>query len=99
MATCEYCGNHYDNAFEVIMNGRRHVFDCFECAIQMLATTCSYCGCRIMGHGATCEDAVFCCANCASQYEETAFREGSTESVDPAGAILYSLLGAASGSV
>ncbi len=34
MAQCEFCGNDYYLAFEVVAAGNRHVFDCFECAIH-----------------------------------------------------------------
>ncbi len=37
MGVCEQCGNEYDKTFDVMMNGRKHTFDSFECAIQMLA--------------------------------------------------------------
>ena len=37
MARCETCGNDYDKAFEVTMNGTTHTFDSFECAIHALA--------------------------------------------------------------
>jgi hypothetical protein len=37
MPTCETCGNDYDKAFQVTMNGQAHTFDSFECAIQALA--------------------------------------------------------------
>ena len=33
MARCETCGNDYDKAFQVTMNGSSHTFDSFECAI------------------------------------------------------------------
>ncbi|HLF26695.1 MAG TPA: hypothetical protein VJG32_10185 [Anaerolineae bacterium] len=67
MARCEVCGNDYDKAFEVILAGRRHVFDSFECAIHSLAPTCRHCGCRIMGHGIEAGNGFFyCCAHCAS---------------------------------
>ena len=36
MAQCERCGNDYDKTFEVIMGGRSHAFDSFECAIREL---------------------------------------------------------------
>ena len=49
--TCEVCGNEYDKVFEVHMDGKVHVFDSFECAIQALAPTCANCGSRIIGHG------------------------------------------------
>lgn len=34
MGVCETCGNEYDKAFQVTKEGRTHVFDSFECAIQ-----------------------------------------------------------------
>ena len=65
MGTCETCGNTYDKAFEVVMGGKKHVFDSFECAIQALAPRCVHCGCRIIGHGVEQEGAIYCCAHCA----------------------------------
>jgi hypothetical protein len=66
MAVCEVCGNDYQRTFEVIVGGRSHVFDSFECAIHRLAPTCEHCGCRILGHGIEARDGTFyCCANCA----------------------------------
>jgi len=65
MATCEVCGNSYEKAFTVTMEGRDHTFDCFECAIHALAPACSHCGCRVIGHGVDEAGHVFCCANCA----------------------------------
>src|SRR3982751_2132806 len=50
MPRCDTCGNEYDKAFQVVMNGRTHTFDSFECAIHKLAPTCKHCGCRIIGH-------------------------------------------------
>jgi hypothetical protein len=50
MAECEVCGNDYDKSFEVIMAGKPHVFDSFECAIHALAPKCGHCGCQIVGH-------------------------------------------------
>jgi hypothetical protein len=55
MKTCEVCGNAYDKAFTVTLDGRSHTFDSFECAIHALAPECSHCGCGTM----------FCCAHCA----------------------------------
>jgi hypothetical protein len=66
MAKCDVCGNDYDKAFQVTMRGQTHTFDSFECAIHMLAPTCSHCGCRIIGHGVEASGTMFCCANCAS---------------------------------
>jgi hypothetical protein len=67
MAMCELCGNDYDKAFTVTMGGATHTFDSFECAIHVLAPTCSHCGCRIVGHGMESGGRFFCCAHCAKQ--------------------------------
>jgi hypothetical protein len=64
---CETCGNLYDKAFQVVLAGRSHTFDSFECAIHALAPTCGHCGCRILGHGTEGNGAYFCSAHCASQ--------------------------------
>ena len=65
MGTCEVCGNEYDKAFEIRINGQRHTFDSFECAIQTLAPICKHCSCRIIGHGVEVGDQMFCYAHCA----------------------------------
>ena len=67
MAKCEMCGNDYSRSFEVVVGGKRHAFDSFECAIHMLAPTCDHCECRIIGHGIEAGDRFFCCASCARQ--------------------------------
>ena len=64
---CEVCGNDYDKAFTVIMNGHKHAFDSFECAIHALAPMCEHCGCRVIGHGVQEDQAIFCCASCAKR--------------------------------
>jgi len=38
---CECCGNEYDKAIEIVVNGISHYYDCFECAIHMLAPKCT----------------------------------------------------------
>lgn len=65
MPQCETCGNEYDKLIEVIMDGKSHLFDSFECALHRLAPTCSHCGCRIIGHGIEAEARFYCCAHCA----------------------------------
>ena len=65
MAKCDVCGNDYDKAFTVLMEGSRHTFDSFECAIHALAPTCAHCGCKVIGHGVENDGTVFCCASCA----------------------------------
>ncbi len=67
MARCETCGNDYDKSFEVVMEGRPHTFDSFECAIEALAPRCEHCGCRVIGHGVEADNRIFCCANCAEE--------------------------------
>jgi hypothetical protein len=67
LSRCETCGNDYDKAFEVVMAGKSHTFDSFECAIQALAPRCGHCDCRILGHGVEAGGRMFCCANCAAQ--------------------------------
>lgn len=66
MAQCEVCGNDYDKAFQLVMAGRTHTFDSFECAIHALAPKCTHCGCRVVGHGMEAKGRVFCGAHCAS---------------------------------
>ena len=67
MPTCEQCGNDYDKAFQVVMGGRTHTVDSFECAIHTLAPTCAQCGVRIVGHGLESAGSMYCCAHCAQQ--------------------------------
>ncbi len=67
MKNCECCGNTYDKAFEVSIGGTTHVFDSFQCAIQVLAPRCQHCKCVIIGHGMEARGQYFCCAHCARQ--------------------------------
>lgn len=67
MAKCELCHNDYDKTFEVVMAGKSHIFDSFECAIHALAPTCPHCSCRIIGHGVEAGNRIFCCVNCAKE--------------------------------
>jgi hypothetical protein len=66
MARCELCGNDYDKSFQVMVGGKSHTFDSFECAIHTLAPTCAHCHCRIVGHGMEANGKFYCCAHCAS---------------------------------
>ena len=65
MMKCEVCGNEYDSAFKVIVDGDEHIFDSFECAIHALAPRCDHCGVRVVGHGHEQSGSIFCCAQCA----------------------------------
>ncbi len=72
MAKCAMCGNDYDKAFTITsFDGTSASFDSFECAIHMLAPTCTHCGCRVIGHGAEHNGAFYCCAHCARKYGVT----------------------------
>jgi Rieske Fe-S protein len=67
VATCEVCGNEYDNTFEVRRGDETPVFDSFESGIQALAPVCQHCACKVIGHGVEAEGRIFCCAHCAGQ--------------------------------
>ena len=67
MPKCETCGNDYDKAFQVVVAGKAHTFDSFECAIHKLAPTCKHCGCRIIGHGLEANGTFYCCDHCAEK--------------------------------
>jgi hypothetical protein len=74
MGRCEVCGNEYDKTMEITYQGRRHVFDSFECAAHALAPRCEHCGCRIVGHGVETDGRMFCCAHCAKEVGVTHVR-------------------------
>jgi phage terminase large subunit GpA-like protein len=67
MARCDVCGNDYDRAFQVTMEGKTRTFDSFECAIQACAPACAHCSCRIIGHGVQAGDKLYCCAHGAER--------------------------------
>jgi hypothetical protein len=51
MPICETCGNDYDKAFQVRLNGQDHIFDSFECANPGPRAEMPHCGTRVVGHG------------------------------------------------
>src|SRR6266446_6741705 len=75
MATCEVCENEYDKAFEVVVAGKRHTFDSFECAIHALAPVCPHCHCRVVGHGVEASGQIFCCVHCARTAGKTQLKD------------------------
>jgi hypothetical protein len=77
MEKCDGCGNEYEKPFEVTMNGRRYVFDSFECAVDTVAPRCEICEIRILGHGVEQEGAIYCCANCARKAGATEVRDNA----------------------
>jgi len=87
MEKCECCGNAYEKIFYVVMNGEKHSFDSFECAIHKLAPTCQSCGMKIIGHGLEDGDAMFCCASCARLHGVTELNDhvGQENPISPLG--------------
>ena len=75
MAICDRCGNDYDKAFQVSMEGATYTFDSFECAIAALAPRCAQCDTRIVGHGVEAGGTVFCCAHCAGRQGHDGLRD------------------------
>ena len=75
MAVCETCGNDYDKTFQVVHNGKAHIFDSFECAIHALAPMCAHCGTRIVGHGLEKAGTFFCCEHCAEREGVSGLRD------------------------
>ncbi len=67
MATCEVCGNDYDQARTSERAGESHTFDSFECAIHAMAPACEHCGCKVIGHGIEADGRFFCCAHGAER--------------------------------
>jgi hypothetical protein len=67
LKNCECCGNTYDKAFELKIGGTTHIFDSFQCAINVLAPRCYHCKVPIIGHGMEARGQYFCCAHCARQ--------------------------------
>ena len=65
MARCETCGNDYERAITVTLDGKSHQYDSFECAIHALAPTCRNCGIRVVGHGVESGAHIYCCAACS----------------------------------
>lgn len=77
MPECDACGNECDKSFQVIAQGNTYTFDSFECAIHVLAPTCSHCGVRIVGHGLENGENMFCCDHCATKAGVTELRDRS----------------------
>ena len=65
ITTINNVGNMNTIIGTVIIGGKRHTFDSFECAIAAVAPTCSHCSCRVVGHGVEVGNRIFCCAHCA----------------------------------
>ena len=77
MERCEQCGNESSHTFTIDINGSRHLFDSFECAIFAVAPACGHCGCQILGHGIWHDETPYCCEHCA-QHHDTALEASSS---------------------
>ena len=63
-AICEVCGNTGCQCFEVQIGGERHIFDSFECALNVLTPQCTYCGTPFVGEGVRVGNTVYCSYDC-----------------------------------
>lgn len=71
MARCEVCGNEYEHPLTIIYEGSTRHFDCFECAIDMLAPRCTNCSCKVIGHGVENDlHEIFCSSHCAHHMQQ-----------------------------
>ena len=52
MPRCDVCGSAHARPFTVYFRSRKHVFDCFECAVRGLTATCESCGGTFIRGGA-----------------------------------------------
>ena len=75
MAICETCGNDYDKAFQVVMNGQAHTFDSFDCAIHALAPSCKHCGRASSDTVLERDGTYYCCDHCAEEEGVTGLRD------------------------
>jgi hypothetical protein len=49
------------------MQGKRHTFDSFECAIHALVPSCAHCGRKTIGYGVEGKGKIFRCAHYAKK--------------------------------
>ena len=63
----ETCGNDYERLSKSGSTAKNTSSIAFECVIRALAPTRPHCGCRIVGRGVEKNEAIYCCAHCASE--------------------------------
>ncbi|MGZ3710273.1 MAG: hypothetical protein ACXWQO_19105 [Bdellovibrionota bacterium] len=66
----------------VRIDGKEHLFDCFECAIHALAPECSSCGVKIVGHGVEVDNTIYCSAHCGRLRGEKGFCDHAQGKLD-----------------
>ena len=54
------------------MQGERHTFDSFECAINALVPSCAHCGYKTIGYGVEGKGKIFCSAHSAKEVGDRA---------------------------
>ena len=65
-AVCEACGNTGCQCFEVQIGGEMHIFDSFECALDVLTPQCAHCGTPFVGQGVRAGNTVYCSHECVN---------------------------------
>jgi len=65
-AVCEVCGNAGWQCFEVQIGRERHIFDCFECALDVLTPQCAHCETPFVGQGVHVGSTTYCSHDCAN---------------------------------
>jgi hypothetical protein len=83
MGICKVCGNDYEHAFDVVRGDQHSTYDCFECAIHDFAPVCDHCQCRIIGHGTSAGEKLFCCAHCARETGVSAMADHTEQAARP----------------
>lgn len=67
MGVCDECGNEYDEAFEVRLQGQPESFDSLACALEAMTPRCAHCDARVEEPAASWGDRVYCSPNCAER--------------------------------
>ena len=65
-AVCEVCGNMGCQCFEVQIGAERHVFDSFECALDVLTPQCERCRTPFVGQGVRAGGMIYCSHECVN---------------------------------
>ena len=81
---CETCGNRYEYPMTIHIQGKSHLFDCFECAIQSLAPRCTSCGVPVIGHGVEVDQIIYCSAHCSRLHGERGLCDHRTSRIETA---------------
>jgi len=67
--------NDYDKAFEVVVAGKHHTFDSFECAIHALAPSVRTVTAGLSGTVVEADGQIFCCVHCARAAGKTQLKD------------------------